>query len=194
MIILNRLGTRGAIHAITTAFRNICGCTTATIYSPKLLSPQTQGELFDMQATATRYPWGSDKPSNRLRTVSSRIHDRLTKAREPSYTDIQRSINEVIGEARLLVDALDFLADRGLRSRKADAKPIDHSEITSANQAVHKAVAKLTTSSAIDLSDCYKDLEDSIKLLLECADRARSNGVTASMDSPTENAWDTFTS
>ena len=194
MLMLKRLREKTPISTITSTLIAICGPTRAAIYSPEHHSPQTQGEHFDMQATTARYPWGSDKPSNRLRTVSSRLNDRLTKAREPNYLDIQKSINEVISEARLLVDALDFLAGRGLRSRKADAKPINHSEIASANAAVHKAVTKLTTSSAIDLSDCYKELEDAIRHLLDCADHARSNGVNASMESPTENAWDTFTS
>ena len=193
-IVLKRLRKKTAISTITSTLIAICGPPRAAIYSPEHHSPQTQGEHFNMQATTTRYPWGSDKPSNRLRSVSSRLHDRLTKAREPEYRDIHKSISEVISEARLLVDALDFLAGHGLRSRKADAKPVDHSEITSANAAVHQAVTRLKTSSAIDMSDCYKKLEHAIKNLLDCADRARSNGVNASMESPTENAWDTFTS
>ena len=145
-----------------------------------------------MPKTQARYPWGSEKPSNRLRAVCARIDHRIKAAREANYPGIQDRINAVVAETHHLVNALDHLSRNGLRSRGTDPSPLDHTEVNAVLDSVRKAISELGVSSAHTLSKRYEAFLECVETLRTTADNATKKGIAASGEKPAENLWDPF--
>ena len=145
-----------------------------------------------MPKPQTRYPWGSEKPSNRLRAVCARIDHRIKTAKEADYPRIQDRINAVVAETHHLVNALDHLSRNGLRSRGTDPSPLDHTEVNAVLDSVREAISELGTSSAHTLSTRYETFVVHVKTLRTTADNAMKNGIVASGVKPAESLWDPF--
>ena len=145
-----------------------------------------------MPKSQTRYPWGSEKPSNRLRAVCARLDHRIETAKEADYPRIQDRINAVVAETYHLVNALDHLSRNGLRTRGTDPSPLDHTEVSAVLDSVRNAISELGASSAHTLSTRYEAFLDHVNTLCTTADNATKKGITASGEKPPENLWGPF--
>ena len=145
-----------------------------------------------MPKSQKRYPWGSEKPSNRLRAVGARLDHRILAAREANYPEIQDRINAVVAETYHLVNALDHLSRNGLRSRGTDPTPLDHTEVDAVLDSVRKAISELGTSSAHTLSTRYETFLAHVTPLRTTAENAMKKGITASGVKSSESLWDPF--
>lgn len=145
-----------------------------------------------MPKSQTRYPWGSEKPSNRLRAVCARLDHRIETAKEADYPRIQDRINAVVAETYHLVNALDHLSRNGLRTRGTDPSPLDHTDVNAVLDSVRNAISELGASSAHTLSTRYEAFLDHVTTLRTTAESAMKKGIAASGVKPAENLWDPF--
>ncbi len=145
-----------------------------------------------MPKKQTTYPWGSDKPSNRLRKVTSRLQHKLETAKQPGHNNIIVNINEAVQECRNLVDDMDFLSKRGLIQRGRSEAPLPHQKVTESLQAVRQSLIHLVSSSAINLSENYCNFETNTENLISLTADAMTVGIAAAGDTSADNIWNHF--
>ena len=138
------------------------------------------------------YPWGYDKPSSRLRLVSTRLRQKINKADKTEYPQIQERVNDVVAECRNLVLALDHLTRAGLVKRNNPGQRLSHAEVTEVLNTVQDNLSELATSSVNNLSPHYATFLSATESLLNIADRAMTQGIVPSGSDPTDTVWNRF--
>ena len=138
------------------------------------------------------YPWGTVPPRQRLAVVSAKVHKALEEARTGGFRDIAGHVAASVRASRALVDAMDHLAQAGLRSTDARMQPVSPDRVHDALRKVRHAVSELAASSALTLSERYQGFCDAVGGLAELAAECERCGVVRPAQDRTSGGWDVF--
>ena len=139
----------------------------------------------------TTYPWGTVQPRVRLRETSQRLRKALDTVGEGGFESLPGRVKAVVGAARPLVDTLDHLSRRGLRSAEGNT-PVAEAEVLTVVQATHAAVAELAAATVLTLSERYAAVSDALAALLDISDQVLNRGIAASTLGSNSDPWKTF--
>ena len=143
-------------------------------------------------ARAVRYPWGTEKPTTRLKAVSARLRREIDNVRNPGYHDMQHRVTSVITTCRELVDTLKHLRAKGVRTRGSSESRVPAIEVHQAMLSVTNHLRDLLKCSAITFGEHYTAFERAAESLLETTARVSRHGLSPSDDLADDNPWDEF--
>ena len=139
----------------------------------------------------TTYPWGTVQPRVRLRETSQRLRKALDTVGEGGFESLPSRVKAVVGAARPLVDTLDHLSRRGLRSTEGNTLVAD-TEVVVVVQATHAAVGELAAASVLTLSERYAAVSAALAALLDISDQVLERGIAVSASGLDSDPWKCF--
>ena len=145
-------------------------------------------------ARTAPYPWGTEKPTARLKVVSSRLNRDIEHVRKPGYADMYNRVASVVTSCGELVDTLKHVLGKGIRTRGSAESPVPSREVSDPIDDVTNHLRNLLKCSAINFSEHYAAFEQAAERLLETTARVAQHGLSPSEDPADDNPWDVFPS
>lgn len=140
------------------------------------------------------YPWGSTTPRERLRTTSTKATKALDDAKSPGFGRVSPRVTASVQASLPLVEAMQHLAQAGLRTIDSNEQPLPCDAVRDAAERVNQAVRKLADSSALTLSERYRDFSEAVTALSGLASECSRRGVARPPEAPADDGWSAFKS
>ena len=141
---------------------------------------------------APRYPWGTETPGPRLRTLCAKTRTALEQADAPGFHRIGERIDTAVKAVRPLVETMEFVARAGLRTGPRVDGTVQGVDAFDAARAVGEALIALEASSARTQSGCYETFVAAVEALMALAESGIEHGIAGNEESGAGNPWHAF--
>lgn len=140
------------------------------------------------------YPWDTtETPGPRLRAACDKTRSALEQVNAPGFHAIAKRVDAVVRPARPLVETMDYLARKGLRtSRGQSVETVDGKDVSEAVRAVREALVALHASTALTQSTCYEAFAGALETLMGLAEAAVPHGITGTGGTDSDDLWEAF--
>ena len=141
----------------------------------------------------TRYPWGTETPGPRLRAAAARARTGIEQVNAPGkHRQIPDRIDAAVKGARSLVDALEYLARAGLRTRGSNKNAIAGASVSEAVDALREALAAMATSTATTLSGHFDAFATAVEALIALSETGIELGIAGTGEVDRHDPWDAY--